>query len=584
MRFYLIPLICLSLLGHTVEAITETESLHKLFDEVFHTYIQQSPESGTIFGLTGYDHLWNDLSHETIEKQHLFNKLAFQKLKSIDLSRLKEQDQLDTSILSWYLKNQLNWIEFKSELMPITQQHGPHFEVSFMLQLMPTASVENYENILSRLKGVPKLLKQTIAMMEEGKEQGITPPQVTLGDVPASILKQLPEDPEDSLYYKPFKKMAEGISEGDRSRLRQQARDLIMSQVYPAMRNLHDYFVKEYYPNCRTTTAMRDLPKGEKWYAQAVRSYTTTSLTPDEIHQIGLNEVKRIHKEMKRIIAEISFTGDLSQFFTFMRNDPKFTFAAPEELLEEYRRLVRTIETNLPNLFGRLPKIPCKVEPIPHYSEKTAPGAYYMMGAPKTGRPGVFYVNTYDLRARPKWETVPLALHEALPGHHMQLTIAMENETIPKFRLLTHSTAYIEGWGLYSEGLGAELGLSMDPYTRFGVLSHELFRAVRLVVDTGLHAKGWSREKAIGYFLATTCLPEHDVISEVNRYIVRPAQALAYKIGQMHILKLRQHAKIVLGDRFDIRAFHDALLEQGDMPLNILEQHMHKWIAAQMAL
>lgn len=560
----------------------ESTRLHALFDEYYQKTVESSPEYATVLGEAGYDHLWSELTHEACEKGRRLQRATLKKLQAIDRTHLSYDDQLNASILEWHLKNQVAWARFQNELMPLTQQHGPHLEVSFLLQIMPFETVQNYENALARLRAVPKLLQQATAMMNEGVKEGITPPKVTLEGVPESILKQLPENPEESSYFKPFAKFPESFSEEDRARLSKEAREAIAAHVYPAMRSFHDYVVKSYLPRCRQTTGMKDLPHGRAWYRQAVRSYTTTELSPDEIHQKGLSEVRRLKGEMRKVIAETGFKGDLKAFFHFMRTDPQFTFAKREDLVEEYNRLLKIIEGKLPEIFGRLPKSPCLVQPVPEHSEKTAPGAYYLMGSPKTGRPGIFFANTYDLKARPKWETEPLALHEALPGHHMQLSIALENESIPKFRMLCDATSYIEGWGLYSEGLGKELGLYNDPYARFGGISHELFRAARLVVDTGVHYKGWSRQKAIDYFLENTCLPEHDVISEVNRYIVRPGQALAYKIGQLHILKLRQEAKMALGQRFDIRAFHDALLEQGDMPLGILDAHMHKWMSGQM--
>lgn len=564
--------------------IDDTAALHRLFDGYFNQTIQDSPEYSTILGLPGNDNRWSDLSEGAVEKRRQRNKHALGLLKEINFDKLNDQDRLNASILLWYLKNQEAWKPFKSELMPIDQLHGPHLEASFILQIMPTDTVEHYQNILARLEGIPHMLSQTMTLLDEGKKAKITPPKVTLENVPMSILKQLPDDPEDSPFYKPFKHIPDTIPSIERVRLCKEAREIIITKVYPAMGELHDYFITQYLPFCRTTTAMRDLPKGKAWYRQAVKSYTTTPLTPDEIHQIGLSEVKRIHREMHGIMLEIGFKGHLRKFFTHMREDPQFTFSSADELLDEYRRLLTVIEGNLPKLFGKLPKVPCILQAVPHYSEKTAPGAYYLMGSPKTGRPGIFFANTYDLDARPKWETEPLALHEALPGHHMQLMIAMENENIPPFRVFTDSTAYIEGWGLYSEGLGKELGLNTTPYSRFGTFNAELFRAIRLVVDTGLHYKGWDREKAIAYMMENSCIPEHDVIAEVDRYLVMPGQALAYKIGQMHILKLRREAQLLLGEKFDIRAFHDRLLEQGDMPLSTLETYMQDWMIQQKGL
>jgi uncharacterized protein (DUF885 family) len=326
---------------------------------------------------------------------------------------------------------------------------------------------------------------------------------------------------------------------------------------------------------------MSDLPDGKDWYTYLVRQYTTTNLTPDEIHNIGLSEVKRIRDEMTKLIASTGFQGTFDEFNDFIRTDSQFFFTTPEDLLAAYRDICKRTDPELIRLFGHLPRLPYGVKPVPAYAEKSQTTAYYEGGSLEAGRPGYFFANTYDLASRPKWEMVALSLHEAVPGHHLQISIAQELEDLPEFRRRGWYTAYGEGWGLYSESLGEEMGLYDDPYAKYGQLSYEMWRAIRLVVDVGMHYKGWSRQQAIDYFLANVGKAEHDIIVEVDRYIVWPGQALAYKIGELKIKELRAFAAKELGDSFDIRAFHDQILGSGPLPLNILEPQIKDWVSKQ---
>jgi uncharacterized protein (DUF885 family) len=353
---------------------------------------------------------------------------------------------------------------------------------------------------------------------------------------------------------------------------------LVRDSVLPAWRLLHRFLIDRYVPSARETIGLSAVADGEAWYAFAVRQYTTTTMTPSEIHALGLREVARIRAAMDSIITQTGFTGSFADFIQFLRTDPRFFFSDTGSLLREYRDIAKRIDPGLIRLFGRLPRTPYGVIAVPAYSERNVTTAYYMPGSPEAGRPGYFYANTYDLKARPKWEMEALTVHEAVPGHHLQIALAQELENVPSFRKHLGFTAFVEGWGLYSESLGHDLGLYTDPYSRFGALTYDMWRAVRLVLDTGLHSMGWSRQQAIDYFAANSSKPLHDITVEVDRYISWPGQALAYKIGQLKIRELRDHAQRELGDAFDVREFHDEVLGAGAIPLNILDARIRAWV------
>ena len=366
--------------------------------------------------------------------------------------------------------------------------------------------------------------------------------------------------------------------------IKEKAQVILTNEVFPALQRLSHFLSNEYIPNCRESIAISDLPNGQEWYRQSIKSYTTTSLSPETIHQMGLEEVDRIQREMEAILVELDFQGTIKEFFDFLRAEPSFYFAEKSELIQGYADLLHKIEAKLPDLFGKLPTTPYQVQAIPESCEEQAVGAYYVEGSLSTNRPGSFFVNTSDLNTRPKWEMAALALHEALPGHHLQVSLALENKALPEFRSLSSFTAYIEGWALYAEGLGQDLGVYQDPYARFGRLNMEMLRAARLVIDTGIHAFGWSRQEAIDYSAARSGVQIHEIVTEIDRYITWPGQALAYKIGELKILEMRRLAEEKLGGNFDIKAFHDEVLRHGALPLNIFESRMVRWIDSQSNL
>ena len=349
--------------------------------------------------------------------------------------------------------------------------------------------------------------------------------------------------------------------------------------VLPAWRQLYRFVTERYVPGARETIGLSAVPDGAAWYTFAVRQSTTTEMSASDIHALGLREVERIRRAMDSVIAQTGFTGSFADFIQFLRTDPRFYFTDTASLLREYRDIAKRIDPGLIRLFGRLPRTPYGVIAVPAYSERNVTTAYYTPGSPEAARPGYFYANTYDLKSRPKWEMEALTMHEAVPGHHLQIALAQELENVPEFRKHLSFTAFVEGWGLYSESLGHDLGLYTDPYSRFGALTYDMWRAVRLVLDTGLHSMGWSRQQAIDYFAANSSKPLHDITVEVDRYISWPGQALAYKIGQLKIRELREEARRELGTAFDVRAFHDEVLGAGAVPLNILDARIRAWIA-----
>ncbi|MCZ6599585.1 MAG: DUF885 domain-containing protein, partial [Acidobacteria bacterium] len=467
---------------------------------------------------------------------------------------------------------------FPEDLLPINQMSGVQNSLAATILLMPGENTADYEDILARLAGVPQVVQETMALLKRGVAAGVTMPRVTLRDVPDQIRAVMADD---GPLLKPFSDFPDTCSASEQDDLRARAEAVVAGSVRPAFADLLSYMEDSYMPASRESIGLGDLPAGEAWYAHAVREYTSTNLSPAEIHRIGLAEVKRIRGLMEDVLAETGFAGSFQEFLEFLRTDQRFYFSDAGALLTAYRDIVKRADPKLMALFGRLPRMTYGVLAVPAYAEKSQTTAYYQPGSLAVGRPGIFYANTYDLTSRPRWEMEALSLHEAVPGHHLQFALAQEMEDVPAIRRFAYLTAFSEGWGLYAESLGSEMGFYTDPYARFGQLTYEIWRAIRLVVDTGLHAMGWSRRQAIDYFAENAGKTEHDIVVEVDRYIVWPGQALAYKIGELKIRELRTYAERELGTAFEIRAFHDALLAEGSLPLTILEERIHAWVASQ---
>jgi len=561
------------------ENSSDSARLHKLFDVQWKHTMYEFPEWATYVGYPGQNHRWTDNSLEAITRRNNEVFVIQKALQSIDRSKLNKQDQLNYDLSDSRLKNDIEGQKFKGEYLAISPLGGVHQDGVQLLNDMPVTNVKQCEDILSRLRGYPNLVEQNIVLLEEGLKTGIVPARVTMPEVPQQVLNQIVENPAGAPMLGAFKELPATVPEAEQERIREEAYQIYLGQIVPALTRLHQFIVNRYLTGCREEIGCSALPDGQAWYAYLCKYHTTTNMTPDEIFNLGMSEVKRIRGEMDKVIVQAGFKGDFEAFCDFLRHDPQFFFDKPEDLLTEYRNICKKADPELIKLFGRLPRLPYGVEPVPAYAEKSQTTAYYNGGSLEAGRPGNFFANTYDLKSRPKWEMEPLSLHEAVPGHHLQTAIAAELEGLPEFRKRGWYTAYGEGWGLYSESLGEEMGFYTNPYSKFGQLSYEMWRAIRLVVDVGMHAKGWSKQQAIDFFTANVGKAEHDINVEVDRYISWPGQALAYKIGELKIKELRGYATKELGEKFDVRAFHDQILGNGSLPLDVLEKHIKEWVA-----
>jgi len=556
----------------------ETERFHDLCDVYWDWRMREYPDEASFLGYPGEHGQWPDFSQDAMDRRQSFNKRLLDLLVSIEPSSFNESDHVSYRILKRMLEEDEANRQFGSHYLMVNQMHGIHLFVPMVIEFMPRQTENDYENILSRLRLIPPLFKQIIILLDEGLRLGVTPPRLTLVHVPQQILNQIIENPLDSPLLKAFQEFPPSMEQATTLRLLSEAESVYREEVIPSFLELYSYINEKYLPGSRETIAFSDLPQGEHWYAHLVRSITTTELTPQEIHAIGLKEVERIHEKMQSVIKSADFEGTFEEFLHFMKSDSRFFYPNKEELLSGYQALTREIASKLPVLFTTLPSLPVEVIPIPSYSEASQIAAYYCGGSITDQRPGYFYINTSTPEKRPKWEMKPLSLHEAVPGHHLQIALAQELQGLPEFRKHANFTAYIEGWGLYAESLGSELGLYQDPYSIFGRLTYEMLRAIRLVIDTGMHAMGWSRDQAIAFFKQYVGMGDHEIETEVDRYLVMPAQALAYKIGELHIQRLRQWAAEQLGDEFDLRAFHNAWLEQGTVPLDVGREHIEHWV------
>ncbi|HYC60229.1 MAG TPA: DUF885 domain-containing protein [Thermoanaerobaculia bacterium] len=553
--------------------------LDQLIKDQWAWQLHDDPEGATYLGERGHDDRLTDRSPEAWQRRRERNRETLKKIEAIDRAKLSAGDRLNYDLFLLQAKLAVEGDRYPSELVPVHQMGGIYMTLGELAQQIPRGTVKDHENFLARMRAFPRAVDDTIALMKRGLAAGLTPPRVIVGDVAEAIANQITDDPAKSpICELAFTNFRPSIPPPEQERLQKEALAVLRANVLPALRKLHAFWTDEYEPKTREDIAWTSVPQGKEWYPYLVRVQTTTDRTPEEIHALGLSEVKRIRGEMEKIRAQTGFTGTLEEFFTFLRNDPRFYYTKREDLLVAYRDISKRIDPELTRLFGRIPRLPYGVIPIPAYSEKTQTTAYYQSGSPESHRPGYYYVNLYDLSSRPKWEMEALSLHEAVPGHHFQIALAQELEELPAFRRNGGFTAFVEGWGLYAESLGPELGMYTDPYSRFGQLTYEMWRAVRLVVDTGMHAKGWSRQQAIDYFVANSSKPLHDIEVEIDRYLAWPGQALAYKLGELKIKELRANAERELGEAFDIRAFHDTLLGAGPLPLSVLETRMQEWV------
>jgi len=557
------------------------DDFRALLDEAWEWQLVQRPVFASSLGDRRFNDKWADLSIEAIEARHQQQQDFLDRLRAIDSSGLSANDQLNYDLFRRELHNGIDAHQYKNYLMPINQRGGVQ-SLESAAERLRMQTVEDYEDWLARMAAVPEVIEQTMALQEQGRKSGYMPPKILMRRIPDQLAQQTVENPEDSPFFMAFESMPDAMAEEDKSRLQKSAREIIDESIVPAYRDFSRYFTDTYLPASRDSIGASELPNGKAFYEYRTQLYTTTQMTPDEIHRLGLNEVKRIRDEMQLLIDELEFDGDFADFLHFLRNDPQFYYEDPDDLYEAYLATCKRIDPELVKLFGKLPRMPYGLRPIPDNIAPDTTTAYYNGPAADGSRAGYYYVNLYKPEVRPKYEIEVLSVHEAMPGHHLQIALAQELEDVPDFRRYSGFTAFIEGWGLYSESLGYELGLYKDPYSRFGALTYEMWRAVRLVVDTGMHYKGWTRQQAIDFFKDNAAKTELDIINEIDRYIGWPGQALAYKIGQLKILGLRKQAEQALGDDFDIRAFHDELLGAGAIPLEVLETRMNRWLTQQM--
>ncbi|HSU95368.1 MAG TPA: DUF885 domain-containing protein [Gemmatimonadaceae bacterium] len=552
--------------------------LHELFSLDWNYNNVEYPESATGVGYKGQNDRWTDLSLEAIAQRKKNLELPVAAITSIDRASLSKDDQLNYDLFRRDAEDALAGNRFPSEYLVIDARSGPQLQPQ-VLELNPNATVKDYEDIVGRIDKLGPMIDQFLVLMQKGLAAKVTAPRITLRDVPQQVKELITVDPMKSPVLVMFTRFPANIPAEDQRRLTAAAVKAYTEKVKPAYERLYAYLTKSYIPGARETVGMSALPDGAAWYAYNVRIQTTTNRTPEQIHEIGLTEVKRIRGEMDSVMKSIGYKGTFAQFTNFLRTNPKFFFTDSADLVRAYRDIVKRIDPELITLFGHLPRLPYGVTTIPSYSAKSATTAYYQPGSYEAGRPGYYYVNTYALNTRPKWEMEALSSHEAVPGHHLQIAIAQELTGLPEFRRFAGYTAFVEGWALYSESLGSRIGLYKDPYSKFGQLTYEMWRAIRLVIDTGIHAQGMTRQQAIDYFEANSAKTHNDIVVEVDRYITTPGQALAYKSGELEIKALRAYAEQQLGDKFDIREFHDQVLGQGALPLDVLDARIRAWVA-----
>ena len=575
---------CLSTLLLTVALSARAgpaEDFAELLDDTWEWRLNENPVMASRLGDRRKNDQWSDLRLAAIERRHEDERQFLRRLRIIDSSALSAGDRLNYDLFRRELESSIDAHEYKNYLMPMSQRGGVQ-SLESTAESIRLANVGDYEDWLVRMATVKTVIAQTMALQEEGRKTGYMPPKILMERIPDQVSAQLVENAENSPFFIAFAEMPDAIDEADRERLRQTAKDIIDESIVPAYRRFNRYFNDTYLPQSRDTIGASSLPNGAAFYEYRTRVFTTTQMTPDEIHRLGLNEVKRIRDEMQLIIDELEFAGDFANFLHFLRTDPQFYYETPAELFEGYLAVSKRIDPELIKLFGKLPRMPYGLRPIPDNIAPDTTTAYYNRPAADGSRPGYYYVNLYRPEVRPKYEMEVLSVHEAVPGHHLQIALQMELEDLPEFRKYLGFTAFTEGWGLYSESLGYELGLYKDPYSRFGALTYDMWRAVRLVVDTGMHYKGWTRQQSIDFFMDNAAKTETDIVNEIDRYISWPGQALAYKIGQLKMLELRRKSESALGDNFDIRAFHDEMLGGGALPLEILETRMTIWLTEQL--
>ncbi|HEX6037476.1 DUF885 domain-containing protein [Longimicrobium sp.] len=558
-----------------------SERLQQLFAEEWDWRVRESPLFATSLGdPRGRDAL-DATGLADIERQTAENRRFLQRLRAIPRDSLSPQDRVNYDIFERGKAESIEEFELGLHLIPITNREGFHTFFPQLPDNVPLQTVADYESYIARLRAFRPWVGQHVELMREGIRRGMVLPRVSLEGIEGMLEPHLVADPTQSLLYKPFTAFPAGVPEAERARLAAAGRAAVEESVVPGYRDFLQFIQREYVPAARAGIGASELPNGRAIYAQRVRSYTTLDVTPDQVHETGLREVARIRAQMDSLIRATGFTGTFPEFIQFLRTDPRFYVQTPEALMERTSLVLKRMDGELPRLFGRLPRMSYGIRAIPDFIAPRTTTAYYSRPSGDGTRSGTYWVNTYDLPSRPTYEIEALSFHEAVPGHHLQIALQQELEGMPTFRRFTSFTAFVEGWGLYAERLGYDVGFYQDPYSRFGQLSYDMWRACRLVVDTGMHWKGWTRQQAIDFMAENSALTLLNITNEVDRYIAWPGQALGYKMGQLKISELRAEAQAALGDRFDLRRFHDVVLGSGSVPLTVLETNVRAWIAAE---
>ena len=579
--FLLILLVAMPLLADqkTASLDERRKALNDLLKEQWEYTLKRQPIFASIIGDKRYNDQVSDESLDAIKQDYEASRSFLARFEAIDTTGFPEQEALNKDLMVQGLKDDLDGEKFETYLMPVNQMGGIHIGAPQIVSLLSFQTVKEYDDYITRLKALPKMFDDTTARMKLGVEKHMMPPKFLLEKVAGQARAIGSQKAEESPFVNPLSAMPKDFSEADQKRLREQMIAAVRYQVLPAYNKFADYVEKEYAPNGRTEVGVWALPNGTELYARFAKLYTTTDMTPEEIHQLGLREVARIEGEMLVIAKKLGYS-DLKSFYASVRANKDLKAKSREQILDLYRKYISQMETKLPQLFGRLPKAQLVVMPVEEFREKDAAGAQYNQGTPDGSRPGHVMVNTYKPEERSTITMESTAYHEGVPGHHLQISIQQELPELPPFRQQGGYGAFMEGWALYSERLGKEVGFYQDPYNDYGRLQDEMLRAIRLVVDTGLHYKKWSREQVVQFFHDHSAIDEVEVQSETDRYIGDPAQALCYKVGQLKILELRERSKAKLGNRFDIREFHDVVLGAGPLPLTILENRVNNWIAS----
>ena len=566
-----------------ITQVSPSAKLEQIYTDFFQQQLQLDPLLATYIGRNDYnDQLPNFLSPDYLKQLRAFEQNYLDKVNAIDVSGLTDSALMSYQIFKRDREMALRGLSFPEHLIPINQFYNIASQFAMLgsgTSAQPFNSVEDYKNWAARMQRIPVIFQQARENMRKGVDQGIVQPRVLIEKAIPQIEAHLVDNVEDSIFWRPISAMPDTISATEKRVLKEQYRDLIRNTVMPAYQQLRDYLANDYLPHTRTDSfGIGQLPGGREWYQYRIEANTSTTLTADEIHRIGKSEVARIHDEMRDIMEQTCFDGSLAEFFDFMTNDPQFIYPSRNAMLNDYRALRSTVDERVPRLFDVFPQADYEVRKVEAFREQSASSGSYQAAPTDNSRPAVFYLNTYDLASRPTWAKTALFLHEAAPGHHFQISIQQELDDLPAFRKFGRETAYTEGWGLYAESLGHDLELYDDPYQYFGALAAELWRSIRLVTDTGIHSKGWSRQQVLDYMYDNAPVAEARAVSEAERFMALPGQALAYKIGQLKIAELRREAEKKLGDKFDIKAFHRVVLEDGAVPLILLEQKVKRWI------